>query len=51
MTDITQALMKNLDCAGTVTVQSIEAKWSQEMKGGQTFEERRAGATPSAGLM
>ena len=51
MTDITHALMKNLDCAAdSVTVQIIEAEWSHKMKGGQTFEERRGGRTPSARL-
>jgi 4-oxalocrotonate tautomerase len=49
MTDITEALTKNLDCsAESVTVQIVEAKWSHKMKGGQTFDERRAGQTPSA---
>ncbi|WP_405864181.1 4-oxalocrotonate tautomerase family protein [Streptomyces sp. NBC_00005] len=47
MCDITNALTENLDCtAESVTVQIIEAKWSHKMKGGQTFEERRAGQTP-----
>lgn len=47
MIDITNALMKNLDCAAdSVTVQIIEAKLSEKMKGGRTFEERRAGKTP-----
>lgn len=50
MTDITDALVKNLDCAAdSVTVQIIEAKWSHKMKGGRTFQERGAGQTPSAG--
>jgi 4-oxalocrotonate tautomerase len=48
MADITKALMTNLDCAAdSVTVQIVEAKWSHKMKGGQTFEERRAGTAPS----
>lgn len=48
MLDITRALMTNLDCAAdSVTVQIVEAKWSHKMKGCQTFEERRAGKTPS----
>ena len=43
MIDITNALVKNLDCASdAVTVQIIESKWSDKMKGGRTFEERRA---------
>lgn len=49
MIDITNALVTNLECAAeSVTVQIVEAKWSHKMKGGQTFEERRAGGTPSA---
>ena len=41
------ALVGNLDCAAdSVTVQIIEAKWSEKMKGGRTFEDRRAGTTP-----
>jgi 4-oxalocrotonate tautomerase len=48
MMDITNALVKNLDCAAdAVTVQIIEAKWSDKMKGGRTFEERRANKAPS----
>ncbi|MDP4504168.1 tautomerase family protein [Nonomuraea turcica] len=48
MIDITNALMKNLDCLpDAVTVQIIEAQWSDKMKGGQTFAERRGGTTPS----
>ena len=44
MSDITDALVNNLDCAAeSVTVQIIEAKWSEKMKGGRTFDERRAG--------
>ena len=44
MLDITNALVNNLECAPeSVTVQTIEAKWSDKMKGGRTFEERRAG--------
>jgi 4-oxalocrotonate tautomerase len=51
MIDITNALVTNLDCAAeSVTVQIVEAKWSHKMKGGQTFEERRAGKTPSTRL-
>ena len=47
MTDITNALVGNLDCAAdSVTVQIIEAKWSEKMKGGRTFVDRRAGTTP-----
>ena len=42
MTAVTNALVDNLDCAAeSVTVQIIEAKWTEKMKGGKTFEERR----------
>ena len=48
MVDITNALMKNLDApANVITVQIIEAKWTDKMKGGRTFEERYADETPS----
>jgi 4-oxalocrotonate tautomerase len=48
MADITKALVDHLDCpADVVTVQIIEAKWSDKMKGGRTFEERYADRTPS----
>jgi 4-oxalocrotonate tautomerase len=51
MIDITNALVENLECAAdAVTVQIVEAKWSDKMKGGRTFEERRAGAGPTARL-
>ena len=51
MTDITNALVTNLDCAAeSVTVQIVEAKWSHKMKGGQTFDERRAGGKPPTSL-
>jgi 4-oxalocrotonate tautomerase len=47
MRDITQALVRNLDCpADVVTVQIIEAKWAEKMKGGKTFAERYAHKTP-----
>ena len=43
MLDITEALIKNLGVtAGDVTVQIVEAKLSNKMKGGQTFVERLA---------
>lgn len=48
MVDITNALMKNLDApADAITVQIIEAKWTEKMKGGRTFAERYADKTPS----
>jgi len=48
MADITKALVDNLGCpADVVTVQIIEAKWSDKMKGGRTFEERYADETPA----
>jgi 4-oxalocrotonate tautomerase len=51
MADITQALVKNLDCAvDAVTVQIIEARLREKMKGGRTFEERRGDTTGSAPL-
>jgi len=38
----------NLECpAEVVTVQIIESKWTDKMKGGKTFEERYAGQTPA----
>lgn len=41
MTDITKALVDNLGVsADVVTVQIIEAKLTEKMKGGQTFAER-----------
>ncbi|MDX3583125.1 MULTISPECIES: tautomerase family protein [Streptomyces] len=47
MSDITHALVENLDCApDSVTVQIVEAQWSHKMKGGRTFEERRTGKPP-----
>lgn len=47
MHDITKALVDNLDCPpDVVTVQIIEAKWSEKMKGGKTFGERYADKTP-----
>jgi 4-oxalocrotonate tautomerase len=43
MLDITQAVMKNCNVpAEAVTVQINEAPLNNKMKGGQTFEERRA---------
>jgi 4-oxalocrotonate tautomerase len=49
MIDITNALVNNLDCpADVVTVQIIEAKWTEKMKGGRTFEERYADKTPQS---
>ena len=48
MRDITQALVDNLECpAEVVTVQIIESKWTDKMKGGRTFEERYAEKTPA----
>lgn len=48
MRDITQALVDNLECpAEVVTVQIIESKWTDKMKGGKTFEERYAERTPA----
>jgi 4-oxalocrotonate tautomerase len=41
MLDITQALVDNLGVsADVVTVQVIEAKLTEKMKGGKTFAER-----------
>ena len=43
MLDITQALVKNLGVTSdVVTVQIVEAKLTDKMKGGQTFLERQA---------
>jgi 4-oxalocrotonate tautomerase len=43
MLDITQALVKNLGVpAEVVTVQIVEAKLTDKMKGGQTFLDRQA---------
>ncbi len=43
MLDITQALVKKLGVTSdVVTVQIVEAKLTDEMKGGQTFVERLA---------
>jgi 4-oxalocrotonate tautomerase len=43
MLDITHALVKNLGVTpGDVTVQIVEAKLTNKMKGGQTFVERLA---------
>ena len=43
MVDITQALVKNLGVdAEVVTVQIVEAKLTDKMKGGKTFAERQA---------
>lgn len=43
MRDITQALVKNLGVpADVVTVQIVEAKLTDKMKGGETFLERQA---------
>ncbi|WP_030619213.1 tautomerase family protein [Streptomyces fulvoviolaceus] len=48
MVDVTDALVKHLDCPpDAVTVQIIEAKWTEKMKGGRTFAERYADKTPS----
>ena len=42
MRDITQALVKNLGVdAEVVTVQIVEAKLTDKMKGGKTFVERQ----------
>nr|WP_207974438.1 tautomerase family protein [Parafrankia sp. BMG5.11] len=47
MADITQALVTNFGCpSDVVTVQIIESKWTEKMKGGKTFEERYAEETP-----
>jgi 4-oxalocrotonate tautomerase len=47
MQAVTKALVDNLDCpADAVTVQIIEAKWTEKMKGGNTFAERYADKTP-----
>ena len=43
MLDITQALVKNLGVpSDVVTVQIVESKLTDKMKGGQTFVERQA---------
>ncbi|WP_256442991.1 MULTISPECIES: tautomerase family protein [unclassified Bradyrhizobium] len=43
MLDITQALVKNLGVTSDlVTVQIVEAKLADKMKGGETFVERTA---------
>ena len=48
MLDITQALVTNLGCpVDVVTVQIIESRWAEKMKGGRTFEERYAEKTPA----
>ena len=48
MTDITAALVRNLECPpDVVTVQIIESKWTDKMKGGRTFAERYAAETPA----
>jgi 4-oxalocrotonate tautomerase len=45
MLDITQALVKNLGVdAEVVTVQIVEARDHDKMKGGKTFVERKAAA-------
>ena len=47
MRDITQALVHNLDApADSITVQIIEARWEEKMKGGKTFAERYAEKIP-----
>jgi len=47
MLGITQALVDSFGCPPeVVTVQLIEAKWTEKMKGGRTFEERYAEKTP-----
>jgi 4-oxalocrotonate tautomerase len=47
MHDITKALVDNLDCPpDAVTIQVVEAKWTEKMKGGKTFAERYADNTP-----
>jgi 4-oxalocrotonate tautomerase len=44
MRDITEALVKNLGVtADVVTVQIVEARLADKMKGGQTFLERKTG--------
>lgn len=44
MRDITEALVKNLGVsADVVTVQIVEAKLTDKMKGGRTFLEIKAG--------
>ena len=48
MRDITKALVDNLECPPeVVTVQIIESKWTDKMKGGKTFAERYAEQTPA----
>ena len=48
MAAVTDALVTHLECSpAVVTVQIIEAAWTEKMKGGQTFEERYADATPA----
>jgi 4-oxalocrotonate tautomerase len=47
MLEVTQALVKHLECPpDVVTVQIIESKWTEKMKGGKTFAERYADKTP-----
>lgn len=49
MSAVTEALVEHLDCpADVVTVQIIEAKWTEKMKGGKTFAERYADKTPQS---
>ena len=48
MRAVTQALVDHLECpADVVTVQIIESKWTDKMKGGRTFAERYAENTPA----
>jgi len=48
MAAITDALVTHLECApDVVTVQIIEAEWSEKMKGGRTFEERYSAEIPA----
>jgi 4-oxalocrotonate tautomerase len=47
MLAVTQALVNHLECSqDVVTVQIIESKRAEKMKGGRTFAERHAEKTP-----
>ncbi|TCJ34555.1 tautomerase family protein [Parafrankia sp. BMG5.11] len=49
MQAITTAVVENLDCPpDVVTVQIIEAKWTEKMKSGKTFAERYVDRTPQS---
>jgi|GEM_PF-416053 len=48
MLDVTNALVKHLECPpDVVTIQIIEARWTDKMKGGRTFAERYSDRAPS----